>query len=106
MGDAKITPGFAIVVEAGEDDRLTSCYWDPLNLASPNSLTKMGFPSISFGIYHFLPERVPLITACEVRNHLTGKISIRLVTFDSHMFGILSTCIKQGGRNDSRKRGS
>ena len=76
----------------------------PFNIARTISLNNMAFPSISFGIYHFPPERAPLIAACEVRNHLAGKTSIEFVAFDSHMFGILSTCTKQGGRNDNRKR--
>ena len=99
-GAARITPGFDLAAacgETGEDGLLRCCYREPLNLARAHSLSNMAFPSISFGIYHFPPERAPLIATCEVRNHLAGKTSIEFVAFDSHMFGILSTYTKQGG---------
>jgi len=76
-GEAKITAGYrlpaAYVIhtvgpvwsggEASEDDLLSRCYRNALDLARTNGLVSIAFPAISTGVYGFPPQRAALIAA-------------------------------------------
>ena len=70
-GEAKATPGFGLPAkhivhtvgpvwhggDAGEDERLASCYRRSIALAAELKATSLAFPAISTGAYGFLPDR-------------------------------------------------
>jgi len=76
-GEAKITGGYRLPAshvihtvgpvwsggEASEDELLSRCYRNSLDLARTNGLVSIAFPAISTGVYGFPPQRASYIAA-------------------------------------------
>jgi O-acetyl-ADP-ribose deacetylase len=83
-GQAKITRGYRLPArhvihtvgpvwhggEHGEDDLLTQCYRNSLELASRHGLKSIAFPAISCGVYGFPIDRAAAIAINEIRAFL------------------------------------
>ena len=98
-GQAKITKGYGFPAKwvihtvgpiwhggtSGEDELLSSCYRNSLNMALQNKIKTIAFPSISTGAYRFPIKRAAEIAIREVKNFLKtcGKIEeVIFVCFD------------------------
>lgn len=98
-GEAKITQGYKLPAKyvihtvgpvwyggnRGEDEILTSCYRNSLNLAKDYSLKTIAFPSISTGVYRFPVERATRIAVGEMKKFLANDKNfkwIKIVCFD------------------------
>ncbi len=94
-GEAKISPGFKlpakyIIHTVGpiwqdgrhdEDDLLTNCYRNSLEMAIENDVKTIAFPSISTGAYHFPLDRAAEIAVREVKNFLEKNDDLEKVIF-------------------------
>ena len=94
-GEAKITKGYNLsakhiihtvgpVWNGGkyrEDELLSNCYKNSLELAIKNNIRTIAFPSISTGVYRFPIERATKIAIKEVKNFLEKNQSIEKVIF-------------------------
>jgi len=83
-GEARMTKGYRLPVkwvihtvgpvwhggEQDEDELLTSCYRNSLQLAAEHGVTSIAFPAISCGVYHFPLERAAHIAVKTVRTFL------------------------------------
>jgi len=95
VGDAKITPGFALparhVIHAvgpvwrggshGEAQLLASCYRRSLALARDNGARSIAFPAISCGVYHYPVAQASVIAVREVRAFVATEPAIEKVIF-------------------------
>lgn len=98
-GQAKITKGYRLPAKyvihtvgpvwrggnANEDELLTSCYRNSLQLAVENSVKTIAFPSISTGAYRFPVKRAAEIAIREIVKFLQDNDSIErvlMVCFD------------------------
>ena len=94
-GEAKITKGYNLSAKyvihtvgpvwnggnRNEDELLSNCYRDSLELAVKNEIKTIAFPSISTGAYRFPIERAAKIAVSEVKNFLEKNKSIEKVIF-------------------------
>jgi O-acetyl-ADP-ribose deacetylase len=94
-GKAKITSGYNLkakfvihtvgpVWRGGdhhEEDLLSSCYRESLELAISHSCKTIAFPNISTGVYHFPKLQAATIAIQEVSKFLQENPSIRKVSF-------------------------
>jgi O-acetyl-ADP-ribose deacetylase (regulator of RNase III) len=103
-GNAKATPGFHLPAkwvfhavgpvwqggEHGEDDLLSNCYRQCLELAKAHHVRSIAFPAISTGIYHFPPKRAARIAIDTVREHVDASEAevVRFVCFSAEMLDI------------------
>ena len=102
-GEAKLTKGYKLkasyvihtvgpVWNGGtrrEDQLLTNCYKNSLQLANNISLKSIAFPAISTGVYRFPIDRACRIVLESIRNYLKSDDSINeiyLVCFDQDVF--------------------
>lgn len=96
-GDAVITEGFdlpAIYIihtvgpvwhggEAGEEEKLASCYARSLEVAESKGLKTVAFPSISTGIFGYPVEKAAKTAVKAVRDYVKDKdIEVIWVLFD------------------------
>lgn len=69
----------------GEDDLLSSAYYQSLKLAEERGIKSIAFPSISTGIYGFPVRRAAKIALRTIRNYLMGHpgsvSEVRMVLF-------------------------
>ena len=94
-GKAKITKGYKLYAKhiihavgpvwhggkTKEDDLLTSCYRNSLDLARQNGISSIAFPAISCGAYRFPVDRAAQIAVAEVRRYLKEYPKIKKVIF-------------------------
>ncbi len=94
-GDAKITPAFRLPAryvihtvgpvwhggQAGEADKLASCYRRSLELAQANGVKTIAFPAISTGVYGFPFEAATRIAVEAVSRYLSEHGNETDVTF-------------------------
>ena len=94
-GEAKITKGYNLSAKhvihtvgpvwnggnRNEDELLSNCYKNSLELAIKNNIKTIAFPSISTGVYRFPIERATKIAIKEVKNFLEKNRSIEKVIF-------------------------
>ena len=94
-GEARITKGYGLPAEwvihtvgpiwngggEGEDELLSACYRNVLQLASENGVGGVAFPSISTGAYRFPMERATRIAIATVDEELTRRAEIERVVF-------------------------
>lgn len=94
-GDAKLTKGYRLPAryvihtvgpvwhdgKSGEPDLLASCYRRSLEIAASNRIARLGFPSISTGIYGYPIEQAARIAVTTVRRSLTEFTAIQEVIF-------------------------
>jgi glucose-6-phosphate isomerase len=94
-GKAKITKGYNLPAKhiihtvgpvwhggkTKEDDLLTSCYRNSLDLARQNGVSSIAFPAISCGAYRFPVDRAAQIAVAEVRRYLKEFPKIKKVIF-------------------------
>jgi len=94
-GEAKITKGYNLQAKyvihtvgpvwhggnSGEEQLLANCYRNSLALALANSVTSIGFPSISTGAYRFPIEKASAIAVREVGTFLQQNASLKKVIF-------------------------
>ena len=102
-GEAKLTKGYKLKASyvihtvgpvwnggtRGEDQLLTNCYKNSLQLANNISLKSIAFPAISTGVYRFPIDRACRIVLESIRNYLKSDNSINeiyLVCFDQDVF--------------------
>jgi O-acetyl-ADP-ribose deacetylase len=64
-----------------EDQLLTNCYRNSLQLALENGVKTIAFPAISTGVYRFPLDRATKIAVVEVRKFLDSHPQIEEVTF-------------------------
>jgi O-acetyl-ADP-ribose deacetylase (regulator of RNase III) len=94
-GEAKITKGYNLPAKYvihtvgpvwfrginNEDELLSNCYKNSLNLAVEYKIKTIAFPSISTGVYSFPFERAANIAVNTVRKYLEKENSIDKVIF-------------------------
>ena len=94
-GEAKITKGYNLPAKYvihtvgpvwfrginNEDELLSNCYKNSLNLAVEYKIKTIAFPSISTGVYSFPFERAGNIAVNTVRKYLEKENSIDKVIF-------------------------
>ncbi|MES2109574.1 MAG: O-acetyl-ADP-ribose deacetylase [Bacteroidota bacterium] len=79
-----------------EDEKLTNCYKNSLQLAVDNDCKTVAFPNISTGIYHFPKGRAAKIAVDTVEEFLskTDKIEkVIFVCFDEENYGLYERLI-------------
>jgi len=79
-----------------EDEKLTNCYKNSLQLAVDNDCKTVAFPNISTGIYHFPKGRAAKIAVDTVEEFLskTDKIEkVIFVCFDEENYGLYEQLI-------------
>ncbi len=108
-GQAKITKGHRLKAKhvihtvgpvwsggsRNEDELLSLCYKNSLQLAAQNGLHSIAFPSISTGVYGFPVERAAPIAVREIRNF--GESSLEkaiFVCFDSATMDVYRKILK------------
>jgi O-acetyl-ADP-ribose deacetylase (regulator of RNase III) len=64
-----------------EEELLSNCYRNSLQLAVDNNIETIAFPNISTGIYHFPKDRAAAIAINAVRQFLASNPSIKMVIF-------------------------
>lgn len=94
-GEAKITKGYRLPAkhvihtvgpiwnggDRNEDDKLSRCYRNSLQVAADNNLKTVAFPAISTGAYGFPMDRATKIAIREVAVFLENNPSLEQVTF-------------------------
>ena len=102
-GEAKLTKGYKLKASyvihtvgpvwnggtRGEDQLLTNCYKNSLQLANNISLKSIAFPAISTGVYRFPIDRACRIALESLRDYLKSDDSLNkiyLVCFDQDVF--------------------
>lgn len=94
-GEARITKGYRLPAshvihtvgpvwhggQAGEPERLASCYRNSLALAEQHGLRSIAFPAISTGVFGYPREAAARIAMNEVRSHLEEKGTLEQVVF-------------------------
>jgi len=92
-GEARITPGFRLPArfvvhtvgpvwqggDAGEPERLASCYRSSLSLAAKNGATSIAFPAISTGVFGYPPDRAASVAVRECAEFLRANPSFERV---------------------------
>lgn len=98
-GEAVITPGFRLPASyvihtvgpiwdknhAKQDEQLSNCYKNALELAKKHNLTSISFPSISTGIYRFPIDRAAKIALTTIKAYL-----------EQHEFGYVAMVLFSG----------
>ena len=109
-GEAKLTKGYKLKASyvihtvgpvwnggtRGEDQLLTNCYKNSLQLANNISLKSIAFPAISTGVYRFPIDRACRIALKSIRAHLKSDDSINeiyLVCFDRDVYDQYNTLV-------------
>ncbi|BAU52577.1 O-acetyl-ADP-ribose deacetylase [Mucilaginibacter gotjawali] len=64
-----------------EENKLTNCYKNSLQLAIANNCQSLAFPNISTGIYHFPKKEAATIAVNTVSQFLSETDKIKKVTF-------------------------
>ena len=102
-GEAKLTKGYKLKASyvihtvgpvwnggtRGEDQLLTNCYKNSLQLANNISLKSIAFPAINTGVYRFPIDRACRIVLESIKNYLKSDDSINeiyLVCFDQDVY--------------------
>ena len=94
-GEAKLTKGYKLKASyvihtvgpvwndgtRGEDQLLTNCYKNSLQLANNISLKSIAFPAISTGVYRFPIDRACRIVLESIRNYLKSDDSTNQINF-------------------------
>jgi O-acetyl-ADP-ribose deacetylase len=94
-GEAKISPGFNLPAKyiihtvgpvwnggnKNEEDLLSRCYRNSLNVAKENKIKTIAFPSISTGVYRFPVDRASKIAVNEIEIFLKNNPSIQKIIF-------------------------
>ncbi len=108
-GEAKITNGYNLPAKfvihtvgpvwhggiRNEDELLSKCYKNSLDLAVENEIKTIAFPSISTGVYHFPIDRASAIAVRTVKRFLELNDSIDKVTFCTFSEGDHQTYLKK-----------
>ena len=109
-GEAKLTKGYKLKASyvihtvgpvwnggtRGEDQLLTNCYKNSLQLANNISLKSIAFPAISTGVYRFPIDRACRIAIKSIRAYLKSDDSINeiyLVCFDRDVYDQYNTLV-------------
>ena len=109
-GEAKLTKGYKLKASyvihtvgpvwnggtRGEDQFLTNCYKNSLQLANNISLKSIAFPAISTGVYRFPIDRACRIALKSIRDYLKSDDSINeiyLVCFDRDVYDQYNTLV-------------
>ena len=109
-GEAKLTKGYKLKASyvihtvgpvwnggtRGEDQLLTNCYKNSLQLANNISLKSIAFPAISTGVYRFPIDRACRIAIKSIRDYLKSDDSINeiyLVCFDRDVYDQYNTLV-------------
>ncbi|MCD4774322.1 MAG: O-acetyl-ADP-ribose deacetylase [Bacteroidales bacterium] len=103
-GNAKITKGYNLPAKfiihtigpvwnggiRNENELLTQCYQNSLNLAIENNCSSIAFPNISTGVYRFPKQQAAEIAISTVENFLSeNKINkVYFVCFDDENYNI------------------
>jgi O-acetyl-ADP-ribose deacetylase (regulator of RNase III) len=96
VGDAKVTPGFALPADwvihtvgpvwhggtSGEPELLASCYSRSLEVAAQVEARSIAFPAISTGVYGYPKQQAAAIAVRIVLAHERPEMSITLVAHD------------------------
>lgn len=102
-GQAKITKGYNLLAKwvvhtvgpvwqggnKGEDEFLTACYKNSLELAVKHGAKTMAFPSISTGVYRFPIARAAEIAIKEIKSFLEMDASleqVRMICFNEDTY--------------------
>ena len=94
-GEARLTPGFKLkarhVIHAvgpvwqggdkGEDQLLTGCYRNSLEIAAANGIRSIAFPAISTGIYGYPADQAAKVAVATVRETLAADDRFEKVVF-------------------------
>jgi len=94
-GQAKLTKGYDLQAKwvihtvgpvwqdgsSGEDDLLSSCYRNSLELAASHAIRSIAFPCISTGAYRFPLDRATRIALAETDQFLARNGSVEKVLF-------------------------
>ncbi|MDP8201290.1 MAG: glucose-6-phosphate isomerase [Candidatus Tenebribacter burtonii] len=95
IGKAKITKGYNLPAKyvihtvgpvwhggkTKEDELLTNCYKNSLDIARHNGIDSIAFPAISCGVYRFPAEKAAKIALTEVRKYMKEYSEIKKVVF-------------------------
>ncbi|WP_137699934.1 O-acetyl-ADP-ribose deacetylase [Marimonas lutisalis] len=106
-GEARVTAGYDLPArwvihtvgpvwrggDAGEDEKLASCYRESLRLAREKGCDSMAFPAISTGVYGFPKERAARIAVRELKG---ADLRVVLVAFDAETETLLKAAVKEG----------
>lgn len=102
-GEAVITQGYSLPVKYiihtagpvyrggkyGEEDLLSSCYTNSLNLARENGCQSIAFPLISSGIYGYPKEAALIVAKRAIEMWLIkNNMDVLLVLFDKDTFSL------------------
>lgn len=94
-GDAKATAGYRLPAkyvihtvgpvwsggQAGEAEKLASCYRRSLEIAQGLGLSSIAFPGIGTGVYGFPPDQAAPIAIATVRSFAEDSSTMKSVTF-------------------------
>lgn len=80
-----------------EDENLSNCYSNSLELAAKNNCKTIAFPSISTGVYRFPKDRAAKIATATIKKFLNENATIKeviLVSFDNENYQILKNQVQ------------
>jgi O-acetyl-ADP-ribose deacetylase len=81
-----------------EQEKLTNCYFNSLQLAVEHNCRTIAFPNISTGVYHFPKEEAASIAVESIRKFLSQNDSIEkviMVCFDEENYQYVSNKKKE-----------
>jgi O-acetyl-ADP-ribose deacetylase (regulator of RNase III) len=64
-----------------ENEKLSSCYKNSLQLAVENDVKTIAFPAISTGVYHFPKEEAAIIAMKTVKEFLAHNVTLKEIIF-------------------------